>query len=62
MGELNTKADLNRVKNFVKNNNDFGVSAAAFRQGLENIDLNIQWMERNYQMIKNWLELKEKTS
>ena len=62
MDDLNTKGDLNRVQNFVNKYADLGVYAASFRLALENIDLNIQWMERNYQIIKNWFEFKKSNS
>ena len=57
---LNTKADLTRVQNFIDKHPDLGVTTASFKQAIENINSNIGWMKASSEKIEKFLQNVEK--
>ena len=53
--KLNTKYELNRLKIFVSQQTDLGVTKPALDRAIENIQTNIRWMDKNYKLITDWL-------
>lgn len=50
---INSKYHLAELETFVRN--DLKDSSRTIQQILEYVEVNINWMERNYQTIANWL-------
>lgn len=53
---LSSAEDLKQVQDFMKNNSDLGVSYDSFVQAIENININIKWLDSNLKSIDTWLK------
>lgn len=51
---MNNKFELAELKNFVNTHHREG--GRAIQQAIEQVEVNIHWMERNYKSIINWLK------
>lgn len=51
---LNTKYHLKRIEEFIENN-ELAVAAEAFNQAIENIKINMRWLQNNLAPVKQWL-------
>jgi len=54
---FNTKYELALVEAFTQTQNgNLGIAEGAFRQAIENININIRWIKRNIGPISMWLD------
>lgn len=59
MKGFNTQFQLKELTKFIEQNNDnLKTGRRAFKQTVENTQSNIQWMERNLDIISSWLKNK----
>ncbi|XP_055526034.1 glutamyl aminopeptidase isoform X4 [Wyeomyia smithii] len=56
-GRFSTKVRLQELEDFFRRNPDAGAGATARVQALENISNNIKWLDRNQQIIAEWLKV-----
>lgn len=52
---LNKNFNLQRFLNFIDSIANLGVAKTAFSRAVENIKMNIRWLEINQQKLNNWL-------
>jgi hypothetical protein len=52
---LKTKYDLKTLLDFIENTPELGIAESAFEIAIENINTNIQWVEKNQESVKSWL-------
>jgi hypothetical protein len=52
---------LLQLKEFLSAQSDLGPGARAFEQAIENTESNIRWMNKNYDAIKNWLNVQDRS-
>lgn len=53
---LNSINYLNQLETFVQNETvDLGMTITAFKEAIEKITTNIRWMNKNFDLITNWL-------
>ena len=57
---LNTKFDLKKLNQFSKDHTNLGVAVVAFKEVLEKVSTNINWMDKNVPRIKTWFESKSR--
>ncbi|XP_053689545.1 glutamyl aminopeptidase [Sabethes cyaneus] len=55
-GRFSTKVRLQELEDFFRRNPDAGAGATARVQALENINNNIKWLNRNQEIIADWLK------
>ena len=60
--DLNTKQDLNLIEAFIANHKNLGSAAGAFEQLTETVIANMLWMEKNFNSVVHWLEIKTKSN
>ena len=57
MKTFKTKYELALVESFIQTQNgNLGIAEGAFRQAIENININIRWIKRNKEPISMWLD------
>ena len=52
---FNTKYELDLVEKFIQTQNNLGIAEGAFKQAIENININVRWLNRNLERISAWL-------
>ncbi|XP_061165768.1 aminopeptidase N-like isoform X2 [Saccostrea echinata] len=53
--KLNTRYELRELEAFLRENPDMGSGTRAFQQAIEKTKSNIKWMDKNYDIVKQWL-------
>ncbi|XP_058458300.1 aminopeptidase A-like isoform X1 [Malaya genurostris] len=61
-GRFTSKVRLMELEDFFRRNPESGAGAAARVQALENVSNNIKWLQRNQQIIADWLKTESATS
>lgn len=53
---LNSKYDLDKIESFIQNGNvDLGMTMDSFKQVIEEINTNIRWLNKNFDLVTYWL-------
>ena len=52
LNKLTTRNDLKRVETFIATHSDLGIARGAFKNGLETINTNVRWVEKNLDSLK----------
>lgn len=60
--DLNTQEDLNLIQAFTTNHKNLGSAAGSFQQLTETVIANMHWMDKNFNSVVRWLELKAKSN
>ncbi|XP_058459466.1 glutamyl aminopeptidase-like isoform X2 [Malaya genurostris] len=61
-GRFTSMVRLMELEDFFRRNPESGAGAAARVQALENVSNNIKWLQRNQQIIADWLKTESATS
>ena len=56
LNNFNNRYELKLVEDFISQHPYLGISEGAFKQSVETININIRWINKNLNLIGNWLE------
>jgi hypothetical protein len=57
LSSLNSRYDLSKIEHFLdKNFNNLGIVTETFKEVKETIQTNIRWMDKNFEVVSNWLK------
>ena len=59
LANFNTNYELILVEKFIGERGTLGVATNSFNEAVENININIRWMNKNSNRVTNWLRKEE---
>ncbi len=59
LANFNTNYELTLVEKFIGERGTLGVATNSFNEAIENININIRWMNKNLNHVTSWLRKEE---
>ena len=54
--KFSSELELKNVREFLQKHANLGNTASVFKESIETINLNIRWMDKNFDSIAKWLD------